>query len=103
MKNNKGIVGDIKCSYCNKKYGFDYNNTLEHLKTKHSKEFKENFVSNPKKLKESKNTKLHKILVRLNENRIPYTITQQGLRITEIETQDKELIEFAKKNNPNLK
>jgi len=54
-------------------------------------------------LKDKSPDKLKIILVRLLKNKIPYILTKQEGKIIELETTDKELIEFAKKNNPNLK
>jgi|TARA_B100001146_G_C16151967_1_gene421638 hypothetical protein len=54
-------------------------------------------------LKDNTPDKLKTILVRLLKNKIHYTLTKQDGKIVELDTKDKELIDFAKKNNPNLK
>ena len=54
-------------------------------------------------LKDNTPDKLKTILVRLLKNKIHYTLTKQDGKIIELDTKDKELIDFAKKNNPNLK
>ena len=54
-------------------------------------------------LKDKRPDKLKIILVRLLKNKIPYILTKQDGKIVELDTKDKELIDFAKKNNPNLK
>ena len=54
-------------------------------------------------LKDNSNNELDKILTRLAENKIPCKMLRTNNIIVELETKDKELLAFAKKNNPELK
>jgi len=45
---------------------------------------------------------LDTILKKLLKNKIPYSISQRNGKIISLETDDVELINYAKKNNPNL-
>jgi hypothetical protein len=46
---------------------------------------------------------LDTILKKLLKNKIPYSISQRNGKIISLETDDIELINYAKNNNPNLK
>ena len=53
-------------------------------------------------LKQKTKSELYVILVRCHKNKIPYRLTKCEGKITMIDTEDKELISFARKNNPDL-
>tara|TARA_R100001086_G_scaffold36343_1_gene16370 strand:- start:425 stop:598 length:174 start_codon:yes stop_codon:yes gene_type:complete len=53
-------------------------------------------------LKQKTKSELYVILTRCNKNKIPYRLTKCEGKITMIDTKDKELLAYAKKNNPNL-
>lgn len=54
-------------------------------------------------LKDDSINELDLIFNRLDENNIPYSIEYRDGKIIKLETDDIELINYAKKNNPNLR
>ena len=54
-------------------------------------------------LKDNSTDELKNILHRLKKSKIPYSITQRNNKIIQLDTDDTELINYAKKNNPDLK
>jgi len=54
-------------------------------------------------LKQETKSELYKILLRCHKNKIPYRLTKCEGKITMIDTKDKQLISYARKNNPDLK
>ena len=56
-----------------------------------------------KHLKDNSKNNLETILDKLTKNHISYSIRHKDGKIIELKTQNKELLDFAKKNNPNLK
>ena len=55
------------------------------------------------RLKDNTSNELDTILAKLIKNHIYYSIRQKDGLITELDTKDKTLLDFAKKNNPELK
>jgi len=53
-------------------------------------------------LKQKTKSELYVILTRCCKNKIPYRLTKCEGKITMLDTKDKELISYAKKNNPDL-
>ena len=53
-------------------------------------------------LKQKTKSELYDILARCHKNKIPYRLTKCEGKITMLDTKDKELIKFAKKNNKEL-
>ena len=54
-------------------------------------------------LKQKTKSELYDILARCHKNKIPYRLTKCEGKITMIDTKDKELLVYARKNNPDLK
>jgi len=55
------------------------------------------------KLKDTSNNELEKIIKRLHKNNIPCKMLTKDGKIISLETKDKELLEYGKKSNPDLK
>ena len=53
-------------------------------------------------LKQETKSELYDILFRCHKNKIPYRLTKCEGKITMLDTKDKELISYARKNNPEL-
>ena len=54
-------------------------------------------------LKDNTKAELDKILTKLAKNKIPYKMLRTNNIIVELDTKDRDLIAYAKKNNPELK
>jgi len=54
-------------------------------------------------LKDNTKAELDKILTKLAKNKIPYKMLRKNNLIVELETKDKDLLAYAKANNPELK
>ena len=54
-------------------------------------------------LKDNTKAELDKILTKLAKNKIPYKMLRKNNLIVELETKDKDLLVYAKANNPDLK
>ena len=54
-------------------------------------------------LSDSNQSELDVILTRCNKKNIPYRLTKCEGKITMLDSKDKELLAFAKKNNPELR
>jgi thymidylate synthase len=51
---------------------------------------------------DNSSNELELLLEKLKNKKIPYSISQRNGKIISLETDDIELINYAKKNNPNL-